>query len=128
MLRLMREYSDTCNESYTDSLVENRRTLSTLNNQVSSNMSTSSPVVSPIKLWSEEIRRFGNRHNFKDRLVCLKPFAFMDSCEELIRYHILRNGSHINFHLIDRQYNELCRCYDICRSTRYMEAEARCDN
>jgi hypothetical protein len=27
------------------------------------------------------------------------------------------NGIYINFHLIDRQYNELCRCDDLCRST-----------
>ena len=128
MLRLMREYSDTCNESYTHSLVENRRTLPDVNKQSPSTMSSLLPVMSPIKLWSEEIRKFGNRHTFTDKLLCFKRFAVMDSCEGLMRYHILRNGSHINFHLIDRQYNELCRCYDICRSTRYMEAETRCDN
>ena len=119
MLRLMREYSDTCGENYSHPSATTKSNIHIVSKTLPSTMETPAPAVTPIKIWSKEIKAFGSKLAWAKIFypVCFSSVeAKNDHAGESGRY-VIENRSHNNFHLIDRQYNELCRRDDIFRST-----------
>jgi hypothetical protein len=108
MLRLMKDYADSCSDGRTRPVVNKRlhRVLKTYGN-----------VNTPLNVWSEEIKEFGNRYSFTKKITSTPHFVKVNISNTATSNSDVGNQSYNNFRLIDRQYNELCRCDDIRRST-----------
>ena len=108
MLRLMKDYADSCS---------NTRMRPGVNKSLHRVLKTYGNVDTPLNIWSEEIKEFGNRHSFTEKIAFTPHFAKADICNTIASEGAVGKQSYNNFRLIDRQYNELCRCDDIRRST-----------
>lgn len=108
ILRLMKDYSDSCSDGRTR-LVVNKRLHRALRSYVRVN--------TPLNIWNEEIKEFGNRHSFTEKITSTPHFVKVGISSTATSNSDVGNQSYNNFRLIDRQYNELCRCDDIRRST-----------
>lgn len=105
MLRLMREYPDMFNEKCTPTLTASKQKLTTVNKNVPSTMNTLSSITTPIEMWKDEIRKFGNTQMFTERFYpsYFSRFEYVYSREDIVRHKNLGGSAHNNFHLIHRQ-------------------------
>lgn len=108
VLRLMKDYVDSCGDGRTHPVV---------NKRLQRMLRSYGRVNTPLNIWSEEIKEFGNRHSFTEKITSTPHFVKADICDTIASEGAVGKQSYNNFHLIDRQYNELCRCDDIRRST-----------
>ena len=103
--RFIREYTVLCYDSRSLLSLDDGNKQTVINKWCHPVNMVSVSATTPIRIWSGEIKKFSYKRFLTEKLYpwYFSQFEFANNYEDLIRYNILRETVHNNFHLIDRQ-------------------------